>query len=109
MVLTQKPVHLISFAAAAAATDCERPPHVDHASVNLADDETDDMVSATYVCTTGYRLHGAAKLLCDLDTDEWQSDPPACRPGNWRVIHIGNVRVRRFVSVHRAWNAAEWS
>lgn len=75
----------LAAAAAAVATDCERPPHVDNASVNVVDDETGDLVSATYACAAGYRLLGEAELFCDLDTDEWQGDPPACRAGKCDV------------------------
>lgn len=70
--------------AAAVATDCERPPPVPNASVNLVDDDdTENLVSAVYACAAGYRLLGEAELFCDLDTDEWQGEPPACRAGNY--------------------------
>lgn len=69
---------------AGVSTDCDRPPHVANARVNLVDDETGDLVSATYSCVAGFRLHGEAELFCDLDTDEWQGEPPACRAGIYR-------------------------
>lgn len=81
LFLTHSNISFFSITAAAASTDCERPPHVDNASVNLVDDEIGDLVSATYACAAGYRLHGEAELFCDLDTDEWQGDPPECRAG----------------------------
>lgn len=61
--------------------DCEQPPAVTHATVKISDDENDDLVSATYACKNGYKLQGEAELFCDLNTDEWQGDPPLCKSG----------------------------
>lgn len=78
-----------AVSAAAVATDCERPPPVPNASVNLVDDadtDTENLVSAVYACAAGYRLLGEAELFCDLDTDEWQGEPPTCRAGNYMCL-----------------------
>lgn len=61
--------------------DCERPPAVENASIRISDDESNDLVSATYTCKKGYAMHGEPELFCDLDTDEWQGDPPSCKEG----------------------------
>lgn len=77
--------------AAATSTDCERPPHVDNASVELVDDDAGDFVSVTYTCAAGYRLHGEAELFCDLGTEEWQGEPPACRAGMCSVQLLARI------------------
>lgn len=61
--------------------DCEQPPTVTHATVKISDDENDDLVSATYSCKDGFTLQGEAELFCDLNTDEWQGEPPHCKKG----------------------------
>lgn len=44
----------------------------------VAYDESEEFVTATYRCHDGYKLHGKAAITCDLDTDEWQENPPSC-------------------------------
>ncbi|KAG5677774.1 hypothetical protein PVAND_007505 [Polypedilum vanderplanki] len=58
--------------------DCEKPPEVENASVNTQIDENEEFVTATYRCNDGYKLNGRAIITCDLDTDEWQEQPPTC-------------------------------
>lgn len=88
-------IALFVAAVAGVSTDCERPPHVPNARVNLMDDESGDLVSVTYSCVAGFRLHGEAELFCDLDTDEWQGEPPACRAGilHDNLLFISNLGV----------------
>lgn len=50
-------------------------------------------MSVTYVCTDGYTLQGEAELLCNLDTDEWQGDPPTCSPG---MLSIFSFKSKHF-------------
>lgn len=64
--------------ASAKYEDCEKPPEVESASVLVAYDESEEFVTATYRCHDGYKLHGKAAITCDLDTDEWQENPPSC-------------------------------
>lgn len=52
----------------------------------LVEDDDGDLVSVTYVCSDGFTLHGEAELLCNLDTDEWQGEPPTCNPGMCRLF-----------------------
>lgn len=47
----------------------------------LVDDVNEDLVSVTYECIDGFVLQGEAELLCNLDTDEWQGEPPTCNQG----------------------------
>lgn len=61
--------------------DCERPPSVHNGIVKLSDDTEEDMVTATYSCDDGYKLQGDTHLQCDLDSDEWQGEPPTCVKG----------------------------
>ena len=58
--------------------DCEKPPEVDNASVVIRYDDNEEFVSATYTCFNGYKLQGKTTITCDLDTDEWQENPPTC-------------------------------
>ena len=58
--------------------DCEKPPEVDNASVVIRYDDNEEFVSATYTCFNGYKLQGRSTITCDLDTDEWQENPPTC-------------------------------
>lgn len=63
-------------------TNCDRPPHVENGSTKpLVEDDNGDLVSVTYVCKDNFTLQGEAELLCNLDTDEWQGEPPTCNPG----------------------------
>lgn len=45
-------------------------------------------VSAVYSCENGFQLVGATELECNLDTDEWQGELPACKQG--RLFSIQN-------------------
>ncbi|XP_037938996.1 fibrillin-2 [Teleopsis dalmanni] len=56
--------------------DCENPPQVQHATIEIEDDE--DTIHAIYVCKPGYELQGTTDLMCNLDTDEWSGEPPTC-------------------------------
>ncbi|XP_070502012.1 fibrillin-2-like [Chironomus tepperi] len=58
--------------------DCEKPPEVDNAAVVIRYDDNEEFVSATYTCFNGYKLQGKGTITCDLDTDEWQENPPTC-------------------------------
>lgn len=64
--------------ASAKHEDCEKPPEVENASVNVRIDENEEFVTATYRCSDGYKLNGKAIITCDLDIDEWQENPPTC-------------------------------
>lgn len=66
---------LISVSAAV-YEDCEVPPTVENAHIKIEDEE--DTIKAIYTCQTGYTLQGPNELVCDLDSDEWNSDPPEC-------------------------------
>lgn len=70
-------LHAVPYASAK-YEDCEKPPEVESASVLVATDESEEFVTATYRCHDGYKLHGRAAITCDLDTDEWQENPPSC-------------------------------
>lgn len=51
---------------------------MDNAAVVIRYDDNEEFVSATYTCFNGYKLQGKATITCDLDTDEWQENPPTC-------------------------------
>lgn len=62
--------------------DCENPPRVQHSTNELnEDEETEDLVIAIYKCNDGFKLVGDANLYCNLNSDEWQGEPPTCQPG----------------------------
>ncbi|KNC24941.1 hypothetical protein FF38_08702, partial [Lucilia cuprina] len=61
---------------AAVYEDCERPPSVQNANIKIEDEE--DTIRAIYSCQTGFELRGPHELVCDLDTDEWNTNPPEC-------------------------------
>ncbi|KAM7358330.1 uncharacterized protein ACRADG_003345 isoform 2-T3 [Cochliomyia hominivorax] len=65
---------------AAVYEDCEVPPSVRNANIKIIDEE--DTIRAIYNCQPGYELHGPYELVCDLDTDEWNANPPECVPQN---------------------------
>ncbi|XP_053955379.1 fibrillin-2 isoform X3 [Anastrepha ludens] len=56
--------------------DCENAPVVEHSSIQIIDEE--DTVRVIYTCEEGYELRGTTELVCDLDTDLWDADPPIC-------------------------------
>jgi Sushi repeat (SCR repeat) len=60
-------------------------------------DENEEFVTATYRCEEGYRLNGKSELTCDLDTDEWQGQPPTCTEGIEKRIILGNqIKIIKF-------------
>jgi fibulin 1/2 len=61
--------------------DCEKPPEVEYASVVVKFDENEEFVTATYRCQDGFKLNGKTSITCELDTDEWQENPPTCEQG----------------------------
>lgn len=73
---------LVDVNASAKYTDCESPPTILHGKTELIIDDEGIRVSAIYSCENGFQLVGATELLCDIDTDEWQGDLPACSQGN---------------------------
>lgn len=58
--------------------DCEKAPEVDNSSVFVRYDDNEEYVTATYSCFDGYKLQGKATITCDLETDEWEENPPTC-------------------------------
>ncbi|XP_032596993.2 uncharacterized protein LOC6556435 [Drosophila grimshawi] len=56
--------------------DCKTPPPVDHARAELF--ESENINTATYSCSAGYAMKGDNKLICNVETEEWQGEPPAC-------------------------------
>lgn len=62
-------------------TDCEHPPTILHGRTELSVDDDGVVVTALYLCDTGYHLDGHPQMTCDTDTDEWQGDLPACKLG----------------------------
>ncbi|KAL7732539.1 hypothetical protein ACLKA6_019174 [Drosophila palustris] len=58
--------------------DCKTPPPVDHARSQLFEDEENRVNTAVYNCATGYVLKGPSELTCNVDTEEWQGEPPTC-------------------------------
>ncbi|XP_065361429.1 fibrillin-2 isoform X2 [Calliphora vicina] len=62
--------------AAAVYEDCEVPPSVRNANIKIEDEE--DTIRAIYSCQPGFELRGPHELICDLDTDEWNANPPEC-------------------------------
>uniref|UniRef100_A0A1B0D5U3 Uncharacterized protein n=1 Tax=Phlebotomus papatasi TaxID=29031 RepID=A0A1B0D5U3_PHLPP len=70
--------------------DCEQPPEVENASSKLSVDDAEDSVSARYTCDPGFELQGEPDLFCDLDTDEWQGQPPICKPGECITLANAN-------------------
>ncbi|XP_075161744.1 uncharacterized protein LOC142234478 isoform X2 [Haematobia irritans] len=63
-------------ACAAVHEDCEVPPTTKFANIQIKSEE--DVIRAIYTCQSGYELQGATELICDLDTDEWDTEPPKC-------------------------------
>lgn len=61
--------------------DCERPIQIANGKVKISSDEERDVVSAKYTCDYGYDLVGEEEILCDLDTESWQGQPPSCQKG----------------------------
>ncbi|XP_017844210.1 multiple epidermal growth factor-like domains protein 6 [Drosophila busckii] len=57
--------------------DCLTPPPVDHGRAELRQDN-EHTNTAIYSCKSGYVLKGAKKLRCNVDTEEWQGEPPSC-------------------------------
>ncbi|XP_060658313.1 fibrillin-1 isoform X1 [Drosophila nasuta] len=81
------PAHLIlcvlssiafSGVANAVYEDCQTPPPVDHAQAELFVSESNHVNTAIYSCASGYVLKGPKELLCNVDTEEWQGEPPIC-------------------------------
>ncbi|XP_061395029.1 fibrillin-1-like, partial [Musca vetustissima] len=56
--------------------DCEVPPPTKFARIKIQSEE--DVIRAFYTCEDGYALQGPKELVCDIDSDEWNSDPPQC-------------------------------
>lgn len=56
--------------------DCENAPYAEHSSVQVINEE--DAVRAIYECEEGYELSGSRELICDVDTDLWDVEPPKC-------------------------------
>lgn len=81
-------VSLVDVNAAAKYTDCESPPTILHGKTELIIDDEGIRVSAIYSCENGFQLVGATELLCDIDTDEWQGDLPACSQGNCPRVYF---------------------
>jgi hypothetical protein len=69
--------------------DCEKPPEVENASASVRVDENEEFVTATYRCNDGYKLNGRAIITCDLDTDEWQEQPPTCEQRKKLFVLLG--------------------
>lgn len=65
--------------------DCEHPPTILHGKTELSVENDGVDVRATYSCDSGYQLYGSSQLICDTDTDMWQSDLPACKLGNFMI------------------------
>uniref|UniRef100_W8AS46 Fibrillin-2 n=1 Tax=Ceratitis capitata TaxID=7213 RepID=W8AS46_CERCA len=59
--------------------DCGNAPHAEHSSVQIVDEEY--VVRAIYTCQEGYELRGAAELICDIENDLWDVEPPLCVKG----------------------------
>nr|XP_036215004.1 fibrillin-1 isoform X2 [Bactrocera oleae] len=57
--------------------DCEIAPHAEHSTVQIKINE-EDAVRAIYECEEGYELSGSKELLCDVNTDLWDAEPPKC-------------------------------
>jgi hypothetical protein len=89
-------LHLVSYASAK-HEDCEKPPEVENASVLVAYDESEEFVTATYRCHDGYKLHGKSAITCDLDTDEWQENPPRCEPSEYKkflfLLRVEKIKI----------------
>lgn len=58
--------------------DCESPPDIQNGQFKSKVDENEEYVTAIYKCNRGYKLVGSSQIICDLDTDEWDRDPPKC-------------------------------
>ncbi|XP_028901941.2 fibrillin-1 [Zeugodacus cucurbitae] len=56
--------------------DCENAPSAEHSSVKIISEES--IVRAIYECEEGYELSGSKELICDVDTDLWDVEPPKC-------------------------------
>ncbi|XP_032290647.1 uncharacterized protein [Drosophila virilis] len=59
--------------------DCKTPPPVDHGRAVLF--ERGPVNIAVYKCAAGYVLKGSNELLCNVDSEEWQGEPPSCIEG----------------------------
>ncbi|XP_034480924.1 uncharacterized protein LOC117786685 [Drosophila innubila] len=58
--------------------DCKTPPPVDNARADLVEDEINHVNTAIYNCAVGYVMKGPNQLNCNVNTEEWQGDPPTC-------------------------------
>lgn len=58
--------------------DCRTPPPVDHAKAELLTDLESKTNTAIYSCAPGYAIQGPAELVCNVNTEEWQGEPPTC-------------------------------
>ncbi|XP_050333374.1 fibrillin-1 isoform X2 [Bactrocera neohumeralis] len=56
--------------------DCESAPYAEHSTVKIINEE--DAVRAIYECEEGYELSGSNELICDVDSDLWDVEPPKC-------------------------------
>ncbi|XP_073842989.1 uncharacterized protein isoform X3 [Musca autumnalis] len=63
-------------ACAAVHEDCEVPPPTKFATIEISSEE--DVIRAFYTCQSGYELQGPSELVCDIDSDQWNTDPPQC-------------------------------
>lgn len=78
--------------------DCENAPYAEHSSVQVINEE--DAVRAIYECEEGYELSGSRELICDVDTDLWDVEPPKCAKGLYNkhffihlyILYICNIR-----------------
>lgn len=78
--------------------DCEQPPEVENASSRLSVDDAEDSVSARYTCDPGFELQGEPDLFCDLDTDEWQGQPPICKPGEFITLQMPIMQLQQDIT-----------
>lgn len=68
--------------------DCEQPIQIVNGQVSISVDDERDVVAAKYSCDYGYELVGEAEIVCDLDTESWQSKPPICRKSKCFVKNL---------------------
>ncbi|XP_012157231.1 fibrillin-1 isoform X2 [Ceratitis capitata] len=76
--------------------DCGNAPHAEHSSVQIVDEEY--VVRAIYTCKEGYELRGAAELICDIENDLWDVEPPICVKGelsNEVITAANNERAKK--------------
>lgn len=74
------PYYLFKKVSLARHQDCEIAPHAEHSTVQIKINE-EDAVRAIYECEEGYELSGSKELLCDVNTDLWDAEPPKCEKG----------------------------